>query len=50
MILKLLKNEPSDRLGSQNMRDLKNHEFFEDIDWADVLAKKYGGPLLPFIN
>ena len=30
------------------MGELKSHEFFADINWDDVLAKKYKPPVTAF--
>ena len=36
LIKKLLVLKPEDRLGAQNMQDLKNHIFFKDIDFNTI--------------
>jgi hypothetical protein len=37
LILRLLKKEPSERIGANNMNDLKEHPFFsETIVWESV--------------
>lgn len=38
---KLLNKIPAKRLGVQNFNDIKEHKFFSDIDWEQILSKKY---------
>ena len=38
----LLKKDPDQRLGAINgIKDIKNHRFFSDINWSNILKKKY---------
>ena len=39
--------DPEKRLGSKNFNEIKNHIFFKDIIWEDVLLKKYTPPFIP---
>ncbi|KAL3319353.1 G protein-coupled receptor kinase 1 [Cichlidogyrus casuarinus] len=49
LVTNLLKQDAEVRLGcDQNGIDgIKNHSFFEDIDWKAVYAKRYAPPLIP---
>jgi hypothetical protein len=40
----LLISQPKYRL---NLRQLKNHSFFEGLEWDRLLAKGYPAPLIP---
>jgi serine/threonine protein kinase len=51
IILKLLEKDPSKRLGFQNdAEDLKNHPFFESIDWIKMKNKLYTTPKKPLLK
>lgn len=47
LIKKLMEKDPKKRM---NFDDLKNHSFFKDFDFADVLAKKYAPSFIPKLN
>lgn len=36
LILKFLKIKPSERWGSNNINDIKNHPFFTNFDWKNI--------------
>jgi len=42
LILSLLNRNPAKRLGSgpTDAEEIKNHEFFADLNWDDIAAKK----------
>ena len=40
LIAKLLKKDPELRLGSNSLEDIKNHKFFESINWNELKAQK----------
>ena len=45
LIRELLKRNPAERLGSKNdVDDIKNHVYFEDVDWEKVYKKEYIPP------
>ena len=46
----LLKSEPQERLGSKNFKDLKNHAYFEGLNWDKLLEKSIDGPLLKIMK
>jgi len=52
LITSLLQVEPSRRLGygEHDSRDIKNHEFFKNINWSNVYLKRYDRPFKPIIN
>ena len=42
----MLDKDPKNRIGIQNDKsDLKNHEFFSDINWEDIMNKKVKPPV-----
>ncbi|TYZ56947.1 hypothetical protein PybrP1_002823, partial [[Pythium] brassicae (nom. inval.)] len=47
LISGLLTRDPNERLGSRSADDVKNHEFFSDINWDDLYARKISPPFNP---
>ena len=47
LLLGLLEKTPDLRLGSRGAEEIKNHEFFEGIDWESVKNKKLKPPVPP---
>ena len=46
LLTKMLDKNPKNRIGIENDKsDLKNHEFFRDINWDDILQKKVKPPV-----
>ena len=42
----MLNKNPQKRIGIENDKsDLKNHEFFRDINWDDIMKKKIKPPV-----
>jgi protein kinase X len=52
LIKKLLVNDRTKRLGSMKngADDVKNHKWFKEIDWCEVVARKLAPPIVPKIN
>ncbi len=45
LIKKLLCRDPRKRLGaSRDSEEIKEHEFFKDINWQDVFNRKFDMP------
>lgn len=49
LISGLLKIDPDDRLGSsvKDAEEIKNHKFFENVDWDNVYKKQIPPPYQP---
>ena len=46
LLKKMLNKNPQKRIGIENDKsDLKNHEFFRDINWDDIMKKKIKPPV-----
>ena len=46
LLKKMLHKDPKKRIGIENDKsDLKNHEFFRDINWDDIMKKKIKPPV-----
>ena len=46
LLRKMLDKNPTKRIGIENDKsDLKNHEFFRDINWDDILKRKIKPPV-----
>ena len=42
----MMDKDPKKRIGINNDKsDLKNHEFFKDINWEDIAQKKFTPPV-----
>jgi hypothetical protein len=37
IIIKLLNKNPEERLGYKNIKEIKNHPFYKDINFEDLL-------------
>jgi serum/glucocorticoid-regulated kinase 2 len=49
LLTKLLERDPAKRLGYNGAEEIRNHPFFEDINWQKLLAKEYQMPFKPQI-
>ncbi|POM62423.1 AGC protein Kinase [Phytophthora palmivora] len=47
LIRQLLNRNPAERLGSKGAHQVKNHLFFESIDWAKLAKKQVAPPFRP---
>ena len=47
LCIKLLHRDPEQRLGAKGVAEIKNHSFFEGIDWDMVLKHEYEPAFLP---
>ncbi|KAM0259142.1 hypothetical protein ACHAQJ_003514 [Trichoderma viride] len=47
IIMRLLDREPDHRLGAKGAYEVKAHPFFADIDWIELLQRKYEPPFKP---
>ena len=45
LVEKLLKKEPSERLGALNFEELKNHPYFHELDWDNLRTS-----IVPFVQ
>ena len=50
LIQKLLIRSPLKRLGQKSFTEIKNHEFFKEIDWEKIQNKEKNGPILKELN
>lgn len=44
IIKALLRKDPIKRLGSNSVKEIKNHRWFRKINWDDLINKKYQAP------
>ena len=50
LIKNLLNRDPNKRLGINGVEEIKNHEFFKDIDWIKLNNKGYIPPYKPLVK
>ncbi|KAJ3211351.1 hypothetical protein HDU67_004585 [Dinochytrium kinnereticum] len=50
LLKKLLNRDPSQRLGSKNAEEIKNHPFFSEINWQKLMGRKYTPPFRPNVT
>ena len=52
LITNLLQQDPSKRLGSleNGVNDIKNHDFFKDLDWDKLLKMELAPPYIPNVK
>ncbi|GFN99037.1 ribosomal protein s6 kinase [Plakobranchus ocellatus] len=50
LIQRLLTKDPSKRLGSRSIEDVKRHPFFKSLCWEDLAQKKVPAPFKPKIR
>ncbi|KAJ6230059.1 non-specific serine/threonine protein kinase [Anaeramoeba flamelloides] len=50
LITKLLTRNPKKRLGYNGAEEIKNHEFFDGIDWEKLYNRGYTPEFIPTIN
>lgn len=47
LLIKLLKKDPKVRLGNKEGHDIKNHNYFRNMNWKKLLDKKIDPPFVP---
>ena len=47
LVRKLLRHDPSKRLGSQSIDEIKRHRFFKGQDWSKLERKEQPAPFVP---
>ena len=50
LIKKLLIADPEKRLGSSSIKDVKDHSFFKNVNWVEVMNTEKKGMLTPRFN
>lgn len=50
LLEQLMHKDPEQRLGSKGAQDVKQHEWFKNLDWSDVLDKRLPTPFKPYIT
>lgn len=50
LLSKIFVTNPKKRLGSKGAEEVKNHPFFQGIDWVSILNKKIKPPFQPRLN
>lgn len=50
LINKLIQRKVSQRLGYAGIADIKNHPWFENVNWEELRAKKISSPFIPKVG
>ncbi|KAJ3423904.1 ribosomal protein S6 KINASE [Anaeramoeba flamelloides] len=50
LLTQLLKKEPKERLGSPNRKNIREHDFFCNLDWQKIYSKQYKPEFVPEIE
>lgn len=50
LLEKLLKKDPTKRLGHRGAQEIKSHPWFEEVDWDKMLNKEYNALFVPVIT
>ena len=50
LLSKLIVKDPKQRLGINGALEIKNHPFFENVRWEEVLIKKKKAPIIPTVT
>ena len=50
MVLKLLAKDPKRRLGANGASEVKEHKFFNGVNWDLVLKKELTPPFVPSVK
>ena len=50
LIYSLLKKDPMKRIGSKDELEIKNHPWFESINWLALENKKLKAPFIPLVK
>ena len=50
LLSKLLVRNPTKRLGHNHIDEIKKHEFFDSINWDELLNLKKDPPIVPTIT
>lgn len=47
---KLLHKDPAKRLGHRSAKDIKDHPWFDKLNWESIQNKKIKAPFVPKLN
>ena len=47
---KLLKRSANDRLGRNNINEIKDHPWLKDINWTQLYKKQFPSPYIPKVK
>lgn len=50
LLHKLLCKDPSKRLGTKSIEEIKNHEWFKSVNWEEMFMKKLEPPMKPIVG
>lgn len=50
LLARLLEKNPKDRIGANNSSEIKNHPWFEKVNWNALLSKSIKAPFVPILT
>jgi serum/glucocorticoid-regulated kinase 2 len=50
LLKKLLKKDPNARLGHNGSKEIRDHPWFEKLNWDNLLNKKIKAPFMPKLS
>jgi len=50
LLVRLLQKNPNDRIGCKNSDEIKNHPWFEKVNWNALYTKSIKSPFVPILT
>lgn len=50
ILMRLLEKNPKDRLGANSSDEIRNHPWFEKVNWNALLARSIKAPFVPILT
>ena len=50
ILIKLLEKNPKDRLGTKDSDEIKNHPWFDKVNWNALVTRSIKAPFVPILS